>query len=199
MSGQSAVHACQAGTDDGADMDVAADIGIMGGRTAAWGRIFAARSESRIRSGLHWFGYYHFFINWGPTDVPLDGDLQRVPPPFQKYAAVSWAVPHPRLLLCMIEEAVRHPGGGLGDHPVYLVPGHLGWSAASGAVLQSGKTLRLVASPPLGTPGLAHAQLLGRLGYVSVLLHVADRPQAVPHVNVLGLPYAFLDCCVHIG
>jgi len=65
MSGQSAVHACQAGTDDGADMDVAADIGIMGGRTAAWGRIFAARSESRIRSGLHWFGYYHFFINWG--------------------------------------------------------------------------------------------------------------------------------------
>lgn len=65
--------------------------------------------------------------------------------------------------------------GGLGDRPAYLVPGHLGWPATSGAVLQSVKTILLVAGPPFGTPRLAHAQLLGRLGYVPTLLDVADQ------------------------
>ena len=63
MSGQPAEHACRGGTDDGADMDVVVDIGIMGERTAVWRRIFVARLESYIRSYLHWLGCRHFFIN----------------------------------------------------------------------------------------------------------------------------------------
>ena len=42
MPEQSAGCACRAGTDGGAGVNVAADIGIMGGRASVCGRMFVA-------------------------------------------------------------------------------------------------------------------------------------------------------------
>ena len=86
--------------------------GDMSGGSYSVGRVHPPRAgvDYEYRLVLHQHGHTFLLVSLdpapyipleflyvcerGPTDVPLDGDLKRASPPFQKYAAVSGAVPH---------------------------------------------------------------------------------------------------------